>query len=234
MLSLSKNYKIFITLLSLVLSVCFSVAQAGGVGLGATRLIFSSQNKQASLSINNTDDKNVFLIKSWVEDKEGKVTSDFLVTPPLFLIKQKRENILRVMSVNKYLATDRETVYWLNVKAIPSRQKDTDSEQKNALQLAIQSRIKLFYRPVNLQGDPMTAYKELTFSRVGNVLTVKNPTPYYVNLVNIKSGDKKFAQMIAPKSSEPLNVDLHGSNTISFQAINDYGATMPVRSANIN
>lgn len=234
MFNLLKSYKVAMVLISLSLSTYFTVAQAGGVGLGATRLIFSSKNNQTSLSINNTDTENVFLIKSWVENEDGKVTSDFLVTPPLFLIKQKRENILRIMSVNKNLATDRETVYWLNVKAIPSRQKESDGQQKNALQLAIQSRIKLFYRPSDLQGDPMTAYKELTFSRVGNTLTVKNPTPYYVNLVNIKSGDKKFAQMIAPKSSVPLNVDLHGSNTISFQAINDYGATMPLRSANIN
>ncbi|WP_219558676.1 fimbria/pilus periplasmic chaperone, partial [Klebsiella michiganensis] len=47
---------------------------------------------------------------------------------------------------------DRETLFWMNVKAIPSMDKSKLSD--NTLQLAIISRIKLYYRPAKLALPP--------------------------------------------------------------------------------
>ena len=60
--------------------------KTGGVALGATRLIYPLGAKQVTLSVINYSKKEKYLINSWVEDSNEKKTSDFIVTPPLFVI----------------------------------------------------------------------------------------------------------------------------------------------------
>ncbi|MFQ6365119.1 molecular chaperone, partial [Serratia marcescens] len=74
-------------------------------------------------------------------------------TPPLFLMQGKKENTLRIIdATNNALPKDRESLFWVNVKAIPSL--DKAKQKENTLQLAITSRIKLLYRPQNLSMAP--------------------------------------------------------------------------------
>ncbi|WP_170692593.1 molecular chaperone, partial [Escherichia coli] len=95
-----------------------------------------------------------YLIQSWVDDsKTEKKSQDFVITPPLFMLPTRKEASLRIMFLGKTnLPTDRETLYWMNVKAIPPT--DEKNTQKNTLQLALQNKIKLFYRPENLPVQP--------------------------------------------------------------------------------
>ncbi|STW66281.1 fimbrial chaperone BcfG [Klebsiella michiganensis] len=44
--------------------------------------------------------------------------------------------------------------------------------------------MKLFYRPKGVQGDSQQAYRQLTWRRQGKTVTVQNPTPFYVTLLN--------------------------------------------------
>jgi fimbrial chaperone protein len=61
----------------------------------------------------------------------------------------QKENTLRIIdATNNQLPQDRESLFWMNVKAIPSMDKSKLSD--NTLQLAIISRIKLYYRPAKL------------------------------------------------------------------------------------
>ncbi len=65
----------------------------------------------------------------------------------------KKENTLRIIdATNNQLPQDRESLFWMNVKAIPSMDKSKLSD--NTLQLAIISRIKLYYRPGKLALPP--------------------------------------------------------------------------------
>ena len=52
----------------------------------------------------------------------------------------------------EHLPQDRETVYWLNVLEIPPKPKAGSDAAEDDLQLAVRSRLKLFYRPKGLQG----------------------------------------------------------------------------------
>lgn len=54
------------------------------------------------------------------------------------------------MYTGEPLPADRESLFWMNVKAIPSL--DEKLANENTLQIAIQSRIKLFYRPSGLSA----------------------------------------------------------------------------------
>ncbi|WCE54396.1 fimbria/pilus periplasmic chaperone [Escherichia coli] len=92
------------------------------------------------------------------------------------MLPTRKEASLRIMFLGKTnLPTDRETLYWMNVKAIPPT--DERNTQKNTLQLALQNKIKLFYRPENLPVQPGKARNMLRFKYEGKQLKVINPSP---------------------------------------------------------
>ena len=201
-----------------------AASAAGGVSLGATRVIYDQSDKQTSLAIVNTDQKSRYLVQSWVEDKNEKKTSDFIITPPLFVIDKNSENTIRIIKVNDSLPKDRESVYWLNVKAIPEVSKES-VDGKNVLQLAILTRIKIFVRPTKLTMASSQAPGKLTYSVQGNKITIKNPTPYFVNMVNITVGGKSIdAIMASPMSNTTATIPAGTSGVVKFSAISDFGA----------
>lgn len=207
---------------------------AGGVALGATRVIYPLDSKQTSLAITNSDKKNKFLIQSWVDDSQDKKTNDFIVTPPLFVSNPDSENTLRIIYNGRELPRDRESLYWLNTKSIPSANKD-DLKDKNVLQIAVLSRIKIFVRPEGLPIQSADAAALLKLSRQGNNLVIDNPSPYYITLINLKWGSQSLdSTMVSPKSKVSIKVPPNTSGIVKYQTINDYGASSPVVTMNIN
>lgn len=196
---------------------------AGGVVLGATRVIYPQGNKQVSLAVTNTDEKALFLIQSWFTDSEGKKSNDFVVTPPLFKLMPKKENTLRIIYVGANpLPADRESVYYLNAKAIPAVSEA--AQNSNTLQIATQSVIKLFYRPQGLAVPPIEAPAMLRCNLEGSMQTVHNPSPYFVTMVNLQVGKTRIANMMVPPlATERADVD-NLTGDVTFQSINDYGS----------
>lgn len=104
-------------------ALCSSAVYAGGVGLGATRMVYSSATSRAMMQVRNTHPDATFLIQSWMENEQGERTNDFAITPPLYVMKPASESAVKIMFNGKALPADRETLYWMTVKAIPSRRK---------------------------------------------------------------------------------------------------------------
>ena len=155
------------------------------------------------------------------------------MTPLLFVSEPDSENTLRIIYAGPALPADRESLFYMNVKAIPSVNK-AKTENNNVLQLAILSRIKLFVRPTNLPMQPEEALSQLRFERVGNHLKVSNASPYYITLVNMKLGGQTLDNlMVAPKNSAQQVLPAAASGTLSWQSVNDYGAITPARSVNL-
>lgn len=136
-------------------------------------------------------------------------------------------NTLRIINAtNHQLPGDRESLFWVNVKAIPAMEKDQKNE--NTLQLAIISRIKMFYRPTNLAMAPEEAPAMLRFRRSGSKLTLINPTPYFITVTNMKAGNSNLPNtMVPPKGEVSVDIPHAATGDISFQTINDYGALTP-------
>lgn len=96
------------------------------------------------------------------------------------------------------------------------------------LQLAIISRIKMFYRPTNLAMAPEEAPAMLRFRRSGSKLTLINPTPYFITVTNMKAGNSNLPNtMVPPKGEVSVDITHAATGDISFQTINDYGALTP-------
>lgn len=195
--------------------------------LGGTRIIYPLNQKQVSMSVRNTSEQGSFLVQSWVEQPDEKKSQDFIVTPPLYVSGPGNENTLRLMYVGAPAATDRETLYYFNAKAIPSVDKKK-MEGKNMLLLAAVTRIKLFLRPAGLTPAADKAPAELTFHRNGSQMRIDNPTPYYLTLVELKAGGKKLPDtMVSPRSSSTLDISSSSAGTVTYRTINDYGAATP-------
>lgn len=225
-LALSRVLRVslpIVCILASVISCTLSTsAAAAGIALGATRVIYPQDAKQASINVTNSDKKDSFLVQSWVSDDKGNKVASFVVTPPLFVLKPGKVNILRMIYNGPALPEDKESVFYLNNKAIPSL--DSSTPATNSLQIATQSVIKLFVRPAHLSVKPVEAAAMLRCQSVGSHLTVSNPSPYFVTLVNFTVAGKKQPNiMVPPKGSQTID----SVGAVSYQTLNDYGAVTP-------
>ncbi len=100
--------------LTAILLSCSSAwaAGKGGIGLAATRLVYSEGEEQISLGVRNTSPDVPYLIQSWVMTPDNKKSADFIITPPLFVLNPANENLLRIMYIGAPLAKDRETLFF--------------------------------------------------------------------------------------------------------------------------
>lgn len=231
---MNKFFRSVVLQLAGVLVSFFVVNQAmadGGIQLGSTRVILQSDKKDAQVTVINTSDTS-FLVQSWVGDYSqnsdgGNAQKKFIVTPPLYR-QGKGENTLRIVSVSPVNVTDRESVYSLYVKTVPESKKLT--KDSNYLQFAYVMKIKLFYRPAGLSGKSQDAYKQLSFSRQGGNLVVRNPTPYYVTLNKIVIGGrdiKDVTAMVPPLGTQSYPIPGGASGEVVYKTINDFGGLTP-------
>ena len=111
---------------------------------------------------------------------------------------------------------------------------EDEKGNKITLQIALQTRIKLFWRPKALEKVSMKSpwQHKVTLTRSGQAFTVNNPTPYYVIISNAsaqKNGNPAagFSPLvIEPKTTVPLNVKMDSVPVLTY--VNDFGARMPL------
>jgi len=219
-------------ILSSVLAMGALAANAS-VMLGGTRVIMNEKDRQASIPLKNTG-TSPYVVQTWIDAGEGKNKVPLLVTPPLSRLDPGAENILRIVRISGDLASDRETVFWLNVKEIPEK-----SDQPNVLQVAVRTRIKVFYRPAGLAAKPEQASSQVTLSVVpgpdgkGAALRVNNPSAYNLTFTGFKingSKEQTKAGMVLPFSTSDFALTSISSPQpleVSYTTINDYGGETP-------
>lgn len=224
------NNRINIALSALALILIAQQANAA-IALDRTRVIFDGANRSVSLSITNQNKTLPYLAQSWVENADGqKIESPLSALPPLQRVEPGAKGQVKVEATGNIAALpqDRESLFYFNVREIPPK-----SSKPNTLQLALQTRVKMFYRPAALaiaRGDDNKYQKQLTLTRQGDGYQLNNPTPYFVTVTtasatdngNNVSGFKPV--MVAPKS----NIALGGSaaalgSSPKLTVINDFG-----------
>lgn len=205
----------------------FSANSLASVVISGTRVIYPSDAKEVSVKISNGG-RSPVLLQSWIDNgdadaKPSAIKVPFVLTPPMNRVEPGKGQTLRISYAGGSLPMDKESVFWLNVLEVPAKAQTQTAE--NRLQMAFRSRIKLFYRPAGLEGNPNEAVKALTWSSQGNRIQAANPTPYYVSLVNLSVNGKKLDHaMVAPRSTMTLDLAGHAGNKIAGSYVNDYGA----------
>jgi len=231
---------------SVVTQCCAIAAADASVVVGATRVVFQEQEHEATIRLTNEGDVPA-LVETWVdsgnrESSPDKADSPFTLSPPIFRIEPHRGQTIRMMYSQDPMPQDKESVFWLNVLEIPPIPKKAEGESKNMLQFAFRSRLKVFFRPKNLTGNPHTASERVTWQLLqgepnqGCLLQVSNPTPYHITFTEIATsiGAQKFISdggMADPQG--PLSFPLKGLKTcpagsadIVYTTINDYGGAV--------
>ncbi len=150
------------------LIISASAHAAGGIALGATRIIYPADAQQTAVWIRNSHTNERFLVNSWIENSSGVKEKSFIITPPLFVSEPKSENTLRIIYTGPPLAADRESLFWMNVKTIPSVDKNA-LNGRNVLQLAILSRMNYFSVQFNYKNYPQ---KRRTHSSFRDPVTI--------------------------------------------------------------
>lgn len=194
-----------------------------------TRVTFPGDQKSVSVTLRNDSQTQPYLAQAWIETNTGqKITSPMTVLPPVQRVEPTGTGQVKVqgMPTVASLPQDRETMFYFNIREIPPK-----SNKPNVLQIALQTRIKLFYRPAALPAlDPQHPWQhQLTLTRNSDSYTVKNPTPYFVILSSAgPSKDQPVASfepiILAPFASQPLKVksaELGHEPVLGY--VNDYG-----------
>jgi chaperone protein EcpD len=213
--------------------------------INGTRIIYPAQEREVTVSLSNNGSAPR-LLQVWVDDGDPQQSAytakaPFLVTPPMSRVDPHRGQTLRLMFTGSDVPQDRETTYWLNVLEVPPKPKNGDGGQNNYLQFAVRSRLKIFYRPKDLPGDPATAVEQLQWRLVrdgsGYAAECTNPGAYNVSFgaVNLKGVDVE--KTLEPKGgmcpakgkrSFPLKGDpVQAGGRLSLAWINDFGGFEP-------
>ncbi|WP_421512473.1 molecular chaperone (plasmid) [Enterobacter sp. JS8-1] len=217
------------------LSLLATAVQPGYAALTVdrSRLIYNEGEKSISVNVTNRNTQDPYLAQGWMEDEsEKKLTEPLMVLPPVQRVEPDGKTMVRIQAlpVISKLPKDRETVFWFNLREIPPK-----SSKPNTLTLAMQTRLKVFYRPQALKVDPMAdtipGIASLTLSRAGDQFVVHNPTPYHVSFVEVRASlkgkglDGFEPVMIEPKGKAtlPLKASVLGNAPV-LMFVNDYGS----------
>lgn len=228
---LFKN-KLSQTILFLFVGV-ISISQsfAAGVGINATRVIFNEGNTSAPVVIRNSSADDAYLIQSYMtNDRQQNNSVPFEVLPPMFRLQPDSRSEVRIVEKANGLPKDRESVFYLHVRAIPASSASTESKANSGvIKIALESAIKVFYRPKGLPSSAQQAQSGLIFESAAGGLKVKNPSPYYISLSKLSVGNKaiplsleKNNAMLAPFSELFYATPVNKGN-VSWSTINDLG-----------
>lgn len=216
-------HNIFLVLL--IIFSLYSQADSGGISLSQTRIIFSSADKAQILAVSNSS-KQAYLVQARMQNGPNDTnTAPFIITPPLFSLQGDSRQQLRLLSQGASLPTDRESLFYISVSAIPSQAEPVTATDR--LSVGIRFLIKMFYRPQGLGSPADSTPCQLTFSREEHGVQAMNPTGYFQTLGMLAVDGHTVAlsqqlAMVPPYSSITLAVD-GPMNKVAWQTISDYG-----------
>ncbi|HHQ6580950.1 TPA: fimbrial biogenesis chaperone [Serratia fonticola] len=233
-----KNTYFFLTLLTAILMSDLIGSVQAAVYIEGTRIIFPANNREITVKTTNKG-KTPALMQIWLDrgnsqSQPHNADAPFLVTPPIFRLDAGKGQSIRLAFTGEKLPQDRESLFWFNALEVPP----LASSDKSYMQIAVRSRLKLFYRPEGLASDPISAVKKVTWKihtavpGKGYSLRGENPTPYYVTYSKLALSitgkvENLGTAMIAPFSSSEINLKKISTRTgeaeLIYRAMGDYG-----------
>ncbi|RQU14927.1 molecular chaperone [Burkholderia cenocepacia] len=232
----AKSVSSIVLLSSLIASqACAEVVIAG------TRVVFPGNEREVTIKITN-EGKAPALVQAWLDKGDPNASPDnidvpFTMTPAMFRMEPGKGQTLRMIYSGESLPADKESLFWLNVLEVPP--KAASSDDRNKIQIAFRSRIKVMFRPEGLTGGAGAAPKQLNWRIVGSdgryALQASNPTPYVVNLGSVTlnaAGHKHDAGMgyVLPGDTQQFPIKQlsslpSGGTKVMFGSIDDWGAS---------
>ncbi|HGF6561724.1 fimbria/pilus periplasmic chaperone [Providencia sp. PROV188] len=235
--SIRNKIILFFSLFAISTSIYASVI------INGTRVVYNENSKSKIVQLVN-ENKWPALVQVWLDngnpdEPPENIKTPFAITPPIFKMGSNSGQNLRITYLGEPLPKNKESIYYLNILEVPPENEDAIEKQQNTMQIAIRTRIKLFFRPEGI-GMPALINEKLKFSfeksEKGNRVLVKNDSPWYVTLqdITISNNSKKLKlenNMVAPFSTISLGNEngnsipneFLNSKKMNYSVINDYG-----------
>ncbi|MFB4393051.1 MULTISPECIES: molecular chaperone [unclassified Pseudomonas] len=221
----------------LALLGCLDSASAA-LTLSNSRIVHESDRNSSSVTVGNPSQRP-YAAQAWVNTETDDTTTSvpLIASPALFRLDPGDEQSIQINRLPNDLPQDRESLFYFNLQEIPQ----VDSEHDhNSLNIALRTRIKLFYRPSQLQGSPAAYLSQLKWS-VEKVdgkrqLVVDNPSPYHFTLGRLEvsgaGGTKQLnaREMVAPFGRQRYELPPSapsGKLSVTFTTLGDYGGSTP-------
>jgi len=232
--------------LLLAFGIAFGIAAApqaqASVVIEGTRIVYQAKDRETTVKLSNNS-KTPALTQVWLDRGDaaaapGSIEVPFTVTPPIARIEGGQAQALRIIHTGEAMPQDKESVYWLNVLEVPPKAAPSDPDS-GLLQMAIRTRIKLFYRPGGLKGSAEAAPAQVTWRRTQidgkPALEGRNPSAFNVSLseVGLADGDKLLSAgggMIEPGKTKVFPFEdattSSAATKVRYQFVNDYGTSI--------
>ncbi|MEI9698985.1 molecular chaperone [Moellerella wisconsensis] len=213
---------VILFLFSSIVSYCYA-----SINVDRTRIVFEQKTDAISMTLSNNAE-HPYLAQAWIENEKGEKSSEyFVVIPPIQRIEANSKNQIKILKSvsHKLLSEDQESLFYLKIKEIPPK-----PIEGNIIQIALQSQLKIFYRPTNILTQQEQSWlKEITVIYANKTLTLINPTAYYINIADVidKNGEIIIDvgyNMLAPFSSKEFILTSQLSDKFQIGYIDDYGA----------
>ncbi|PZQ98785.1 MAG: molecular chaperone, partial [Flavobacterium psychrophilum] len=109
----------------ILLLIFISLPASAGIVMTGTRVIYPASQKEVTIMLKNTENIPA-LIQTWIDkgdpdETPEKIYVPFVLTPAVVRIDGNKGQSLRLRYTGKGLASDRESIFWLNVLAVPPK-----------------------------------------------------------------------------------------------------------------
>lgn len=233
-----STYRRMFVFAGALLSILALVEAQAGVAIDGTRIIYPAKEREVTVKLTNKGVSPV-LMQVWVDrgeaqSKPQEADAPFLVTPPIFRLDPQKGQSVRLTFTGESLPSDRESLFWFNALEIPPVPQDAGG---NVMQIAVRSRLKLFYRPEGLAGDLPSAIEQVSWSvqkqGATYVLRGENASPYHLSFsaLALHQGGRIYdtgGGMIPPYSHHDFPVagfEGGSGGKLRYRWMSDFGAS---------
>lgn len=217
---------------------CLSMPLANAaLALDRTRIIFPEQSKLETVRVKNPSTLP-YLSQAWMSDEYGEeMLEPFMVVPPVVRIESNDYALLRIEKVGdtSQFPANRESLFYFHVREVPPKNQHEDSPSMvgrtgGSIQFAIESVIKMFYRPAQLgaiKNVDLAVAKGTRIEQKNNQVWIENSSPFYATYFSVTDENRNPVKgfesiMLKPYSREKLSIAVKPGYLITN--INDYGA----------
>ncbi|CAH0530012.1 fimbria/pilus periplasmic chaperone [Vibrio hippocampi] len=194
--------------------------------LHGTRFIYKQEANAIPVTVENNA-KEKYGAQFWIENSDDTPDIPFAVNPSMFTVDPNNgRHVVQVSQMQTdSLATDRESLFTINLQEIPPTPK-SDGLSNNQFVMATRTIVKLLYRPSELGVERQDAESNIKLLRKNGQVYMENPTPFYFAIIAIND-DRTLVNdsltTMTPFSSVPLKSLRTQDTKLSFSSIDDYG-----------
>lgn len=214
--------------------------QRQGITFYVLRVIYHENDRQGSSITAYNKTSRPYLMQSRIRpvnhttgDVDPVTTGiqavPLIVTPPLSRLEANGSLTLRIRRNGQALPTDRESVFFVSMQAIPAQAPTATQSPAGQMILTITNNIKVFYRPAALSPRAVADMApKLRFRHLGNTLIAENPTAYWLTFSRLSVGNNTLDKaqlrlMVPPFGQQQYRLPSNAIGNVSWQLIDEDG-----------